>query len=166
MFKIYAKITWRFELYFDFEYMLQGWVVINHKSSNCLASKGNPHKLPVKNLINLFRREGLLYLKVIALFFCSRYFNIVLYSPFSPSTWNKRHSFQFIRKPKNLINDKISICLFNNIYIYIRETLKKINKIWLFMSRGRADLTLFGDGGRFLSSLLCAVLCVGNMFWI
>jgi cell division protein FtsL len=50
--------------------MLQGWFVINHKSSNCLASKGNPHKLPVKNLINLFRREKLLYLKVIALVFC------------------------------------------------------------------------------------------------
>ena len=49
--------------------MLQGWVVANHKSSNCLAFKGNPHESPVKNLINLFRRKRLLYLKVIAFFF-------------------------------------------------------------------------------------------------
>jgi len=110
--------------------MLQGWVVINHKSSNYLAFKGNPHKLPVKNLINLFRRERLLYLKVIALFFCSRYFNIVLYSPFSPSTWNKRHNFQFIRKPKNLINDKISICLFNIYMIVYVAGSCRLDVVW------------------------------------
>jgi hypothetical protein len=35
----------------------KGWIVANHKSSNYLASKGNPYKLLVRNLLNSFRRE-------------------------------------------------------------------------------------------------------------
>jgi hypothetical protein len=94
-------------------------VVINHKPSNCLASNDNPYKPLVRNLLNPFRREELIYLKVLALFFCVLSIS-VLYSThfFLPSTRNKRHNFLFIGKPKNPINDKISICPLNNI-IYI-----------------------------------------------
>jgi len=64
--------------FFCFEYLFRGWVVANHKSSKCLALNDNPHEPLVKNLINPFmrerererERERLLYLKMLALFFC------------------------------------------------------------------------------------------------
>jgi len=35
-----------------------------------MASNSNPHESLVRNLINPFRREGLLYLIALTLFFC------------------------------------------------------------------------------------------------
>jgi hypothetical protein len=69
LFKVYLKFTWRSEFLFGFEYMLQSWVVANLKSSNYLASNGNPHEPSMRNLLNPFRIEGLVYLRVLALFF-------------------------------------------------------------------------------------------------
>jgi hypothetical protein len=64
-FRVYAKIIWSSYVIFNFEYLLQGWVVANHKSSRCPASNSNLHESPMKNLLNPFRREGLLYLIVL-----------------------------------------------------------------------------------------------------
>jgi len=47
-----------------------GWVIANHKLSKYTVSNNNPQEPPVRNLLNLFKREGLLYLRVLALFFC------------------------------------------------------------------------------------------------
>lgn len=69
LFMVYLKFTWRSEFLFDFEYMLQSWVVSNLKLSNCLVSNGNPHEPSMRNLLNPFRIEGLVCLRVLALFF-------------------------------------------------------------------------------------------------
>ena len=95
---------WLESLLFCFEYLLQSWVVANHKSSKCLISNGNPHELPVRNLLNPSRKERLLYLRVLALFFCILVFLYCTFLTFLLE--NNRHNILFIRKPKNLINRK------------------------------------------------------------
>jgi hypothetical protein len=86
--------------------LFQSWVIANYKLSKYLASNSNSYEPPVKNLLNPFRREKILYLKVLALFYV---LNIIL------TLENKRHDILFIEKPQNLINDKISIFSLNKI---------------------------------------------------
>jgi hypothetical protein len=83
-------------MFFCFEYLLQDWVVANHKSFKCLTSNGNPYESLVRNFLDAFRIEGLLYLGVLTLFFFIFYVldDYVLY--FSHllffSIENKRHN--------------------------------------------------------------------------
>ena len=51
---------------------------------------------------------------VLALFFMF-FMCFVIYMVLFKSTRNNRHNIIFIEKPKNLKNDKISICHLNNI---------------------------------------------------
>ena len=63
--------------------------------SNYPASNDNPHELLVKNILNFFRKEKLLYLRVLCTLITI--------------TGNKRHDISFIGKSKKPINNKISI---------------------------------------------------------
>ena len=58
----------------------------------CPASNGNPHKLLMRNLLNPFGIERLIYLKVLALFFCVLGVYLLYFS----------HLF-FLKKIKNII---------------------------------------------------------------
>ena len=67
LFKVYAKIIERSNILFNFKYLLQSYVVANFKSFKCLTFNNNLYEPPVKNLLNPFRRERLLYFRVLTL---------------------------------------------------------------------------------------------------
>jgi len=98
------KITKRLDVVFGFKYLLQGWIIAYCRLFKWLVSNNNPHELSVKNLSNLFKRG------LSASFFVCVLGVYALYLLLE----NKRHTFQFIEKPENLIN-KISIFPLNNI---------------------------------------------------
>jgi hypothetical protein len=86
--------------------LFQGWVVANHKSFKCLTSYGNLHESQVRNLLNNFRIERFICLWVLS-FFCMCFSSVLYFTAYNLE--NKKHIILFIEKPKNPINDKISI---------------------------------------------------------
>jgi len=85
--------------------LFQGWIIAYYRLSKWLASNDNQHELSVRNLLKLFKRG------LSASFFVCVLGVYALYLLLE----NKRHTFLFIEKPENLINDKISIFSLNNI---------------------------------------------------
>jgi hypothetical protein len=57
-------------LFFALNICFKRWVVTNQKSSNYLTFNCNPYEPLVRNLLNHFRRERLIYFRVLPLFFC------------------------------------------------------------------------------------------------
>ena len=69
-------------LFLTLNICFKGKVVVNHETSNYMASNSNSYESLVRNLINPFRREGLLYLIALTLFFCVLSITVLYFTHF------------------------------------------------------------------------------------